>query len=757
MSDFNNATSTQLLDPYKRVRYSMGLVLGVPEFEQEQLYFLEKHQLHNRGLHGYGTVCGLHVSVRDPGTGLEVLVTPGLAVNPVGQEIRVTQSQCANLNAWLGRSSVQSEITGRIGGGTGSLTVYVTLCYDECEQDLVPIPGGPCRSQDDSMAPSRIADSFKLNLSFDPPAQVEGDVVVRFGQLLHRIEITDTGGTYTTQAELEELVRDLLNEPASPPESSFPVDDTLRIHPDEACDILRAMFRVWVTEVRCSLLESGKSCASGPPAEACVLLAELRFDIAGWAVSGDVDVDVTRRPILLHTRLLQEWLLCGRFDQRIELTRTFATLSLAAPDRVRAWIHFPSVVNVPIEAVSVFVDDSPVAAGVSSVTQVGIDLNVFDLALDTALSHGSRVAVQFDTAQMTEADTAKVLSVRIGDLEYAQLDRDGDVLIAYLVVTLPALDDLLDVALSEPVEGDLLMFDGARWVNGTVALDDLSDVSAGEPSEGDVLTFEEGQWVSGALVLDDLGDVDTSPREVGDVLKYDGEQWVPGTLALDDLSDVSSSEPVEGQVLTFDGTTWVPADPQGGGISGDAGGDLAETYPNPRVVALQHVPLADPEALELPLEDNMVLTLRGRTWFPRHLSPVLPFVTVTTVSNATYDLWFHVDAPRNLIQVADVREGLTVFLETNKSSTNPNLAFVQQLTITNVLNPVRNLFEVTVQVPTNATLGLLRFRFLLKGIRLSTGDTMLDYVNKQGIRFMGFEAGSGTVTAFARFGRVAVG
>src|SRR5690349_6095319 len=98
MSDFITAApSRSPLDPDKRVRYSLGLVLGVDEFEQEQFYFLERDRLHNRALHGYGTICGLRVGV----DGLKVTVEPGLAVNPRGAVIRVPRAQCADLNQWL--------------------------------------------------------------------------------------------------------------------------------------------------------------------------------------------------------------------------------------------------------------------------------------------------------------------------------------------------------------------------------------------------------------------------------------------------------------------------------------------------------------------------------------------------------------------------------------------------------------------------------------------------------------------------------
>jgi len=84
------------------------MVLGVDEFEQEQAYFLEANRRHHRTLHGYGTVCGLHVTH----DGLEVQVSPGLAVSPAGSEIRIPKAQCARLDEWLSqeRSDVEFDL-----------------------------------------------------------------------------------------------------------------------------------------------------------------------------------------------------------------------------------------------------------------------------------------------------------------------------------------------------------------------------------------------------------------------------------------------------------------------------------------------------------------------------------------------------------------------------------------------------------------------------------------------------------------------
>jgi hypothetical protein len=94
-------------DPHRRVCYSNGLVLGVDEFVQEQVYFLEQNREHNRGLHGYGTVCGLYVTVQDtPAEGPQIWVGPGTAwIRRAGDPSR---RRSARINDWPGASAVSS-------------------------------------------------------------------------------------------------------------------------------------------------------------------------------------------------------------------------------------------------------------------------------------------------------------------------------------------------------------------------------------------------------------------------------------------------------------------------------------------------------------------------------------------------------------------------------------------------------------------------------------------------------------------------
>jgi hypothetical protein len=344
MSTFQTVTpSTQQLDPSKRVNYSFGLVLGVDDFLQEQTYFVEKDRSQYRLVHGYGTVCGLQVRIAT-GINLEVRVSPGVAINPQGQEMHVEQEMCARINDWLtGNQDALQEVF-----GTPPLTLplCVVLCYRECASDMVPVPGEPCRTQQDTMAASRITESFQLKLclnmaqiatspplgspAIDPsllsgqcyrPSQVEEEAIRAFGALLRRIQISDSATVFLTEDELKDLVRELataagapLSSPpvTSPPVSSPPWDNpVLFLHPSEAPDILRAAFRVWITEVRPALaaLAGSNDCGSH---EQCVLLAELEVPVSViWNVSGGIAVDETNRPYLLPSRLLQELLLAG--------------------------------------------------------------------------------------------------------------------------------------------------------------------------------------------------------------------------------------------------------------------------------------------------------------------------------------------------------------------------------------------------------------------------------------------------------------
>jgi hypothetical protein len=610
MNDFKTATlAPVLLDPFKRVKFTRGQVLSEHDFLQEQLFLIERDRLHNRALHGYGTVCGLKVSRDDHDGDVEVRVAPGLAVNPQGQVIRVPDARCAYLNKWLGNH--QDEIATALGSPpTDGLSLFVVLCYRECETDPVLVQGEPCRPEEDMFVPSRIADDFELSLCLERPPQVEEAVVERFGRLLRRIEITDEPGDFVTREDMEGYVHGLPFDHDSPPTGSPPEFDSppgeetsLRIHPADAYDILQAAFRVWVTEVRPCLLGGGKNCAAGPPDEKCVPLAELRFrvnavdgrlQLAGGASTVDVVED--ERPVLLHTRLLQEFLLCGRLGgiDGAKATHTFGTLFALNATTVRAWIHCPTLLDIPSDAVTIRIDDTPIGVPPhpASVTRPLPNANVFDLQLGSdLLSHRSRVAVRFDASRITELTSPpRALADALDERDHAYLDRDGDFIWAYVTAHLPALDDLADVNAPSPTSGQVLAWDGGtgQWVpsDSVAGVTDHGALGGREDDDHQQYLLADGtRALTGDLsaggnritdLADAVADGDAVPRRqaviVGDPARGGLSGTYPDpTVAQLQGRDVADVNPTPGQVLTWTGAQWEPRDSGEGFVRAPAG------------------------------------------------------------------------------------------------------------------------------------------------------------------------------------------
>lgn len=324
-------------DPTKHVNYSLGMVLGVDDFTQEFAYLSGRDQWLARDLLGYGTVSGLSVGLEVEATGPQVSVTPGVALSPRGRLIRVAPGQCARLNGWL--AAHRAELLSLLGSpedNRASLRLFVVLGYRECPTDMIPIPGQPCRSEDETTAASRLADDFSLELRLNAPDQLEEDALRDFVAWLGQVEITDAPDAVVTVAEFEEAIRRAAYLDTAPP-SEVPPDfmygsppETLRIHTSLAYEHLRAAFRVWVTELRPRWqprwVGKGQGCSGAaqggsPRADDCLLLAELHLRLvrtgsgADWQVVDDADgvsIHEERRPYLMHLRMVQEWLLGER-------------------------------------------------------------------------------------------------------------------------------------------------------------------------------------------------------------------------------------------------------------------------------------------------------------------------------------------------------------------------------------------------------------------------------------------------------------
>jgi hypothetical protein len=315
-------------DPTKHVNFVRGMILGEDEFKQEFAWLSGRDQWLARDLIGYGTVRGLKVRVEPDGAaGPRIYVHPGAALTPAGQLVCVPSPQCAHLNDWLRKNAdeVQRAVTSP---PQNPLSLYVVLCYRECPTDTVPIPGEPCRSEDELVKPSRLRDDFALEISLTPPVHREESALRDFCLILREIETTDGPVTSPALGDFLDWLRGRAapgSPPASPPASppgSPP--GAMRVRRADAPEYLRAAFHLWTTELRPKWFARWYGCAAeekhAAALEDCVLLSAIEvaliFDSATGAYqvasSQEPVIRDAERPYLLHLRMLQEWLLYGR-------------------------------------------------------------------------------------------------------------------------------------------------------------------------------------------------------------------------------------------------------------------------------------------------------------------------------------------------------------------------------------------------------------------------------------------------------------
>lgn len=313
-------------DPGQHVNFVKGMVLGVADYVQEHAYLVGRSEWMARDLIGYGTASGLAVRVEDDGAnGPRVHISAGSAVTPSGKMICVGRDQCGSINGWLSDKANAALVAARTSGSPPSshITLYLTLCYRDCAIAPIPVPGEPCRSDDELMQPSRIADDYCLDFRLDPPEQWEVDAIGTFSMWLD--EIADDGPASPPlgpdqwiaeiRAALDIIVGDFLD--GSPPIASPPMLPPLPpgVSTDDYDDFLRLAYRLWITEYRPKVM--AQRCGDAEArANDCILLAALdvpvdhsgEIDDAGWSVDGaaaDIVIDERRRPLIAPLHLVQ--------------------------------------------------------------------------------------------------------------------------------------------------------------------------------------------------------------------------------------------------------------------------------------------------------------------------------------------------------------------------------------------------------------------------------------------------------------------
>ena len=112
----------------ERLRYFTGRHMTARDFVAEQAYHRTHRLLHNRLMHGWGVVCGLHVSEHNADCNNDfVKVSCGFALDCCGREIPVPKDVVPPPLPWKERPTDHH--------------VYVALlCLDYCETPAEPVP-----------------------------------------------------------------------------------------------------------------------------------------------------------------------------------------------------------------------------------------------------------------------------------------------------------------------------------------------------------------------------------------------------------------------------------------------------------------------------------------------------------------------------------------------------------------------------------------------------------------------------------------
>jgi len=124
-----------------------------------------------------------------------------------------------------------------------------------------------------------------------------------------------------------------------------------------------------------------------------------------------------------------------------------------------------------------------------------------------------------------------------------------------------SLAGLSDTTITAPATGEVLKYNGSAWVDASVAYSEVT----GTPTNVSTFTNDSGYLtaITGESI-DDLSDVTITTPANGQVLSYNGSAWVNsasagGASALDDLTDVTITAAASGEYLRYSGSAWVDA------------------------------------------------------------------------------------------------------------------------------------------------------------------------------------------------------
>jgi hypothetical protein len=136
-----------------RLRWFTGRFITARDLTDEQEYHLGRHRLHNRLLHGWGTVCGLGIRPNQrPDCAHEwVWVDPGIAIDCLGREIILCHREAVHWEVDPSRTTSEDGLA------------ILCIRYGECYAEPLPAIVSDC-SHGGATEPGRVVERAELEV-----------------------------------------------------------------------------------------------------------------------------------------------------------------------------------------------------------------------------------------------------------------------------------------------------------------------------------------------------------------------------------------------------------------------------------------------------------------------------------------------------------------------------------------------------------------------------------------------------------------
>lgn len=163
MSTRSDPLAKRLVEGPDRVRYAQGVLLDARDFEDEQTYHRGRLARALKYLFGSGTAAGLEVTWRAATE--EILVEPGLALDPLGRTIELLRPFCLRLRNWFSAQRTEDLRDGWLTEPAGSVLVAdVFVRLTVCERGKTPaFASGPYDALD-AVTAARLREAPELAL-----------------------------------------------------------------------------------------------------------------------------------------------------------------------------------------------------------------------------------------------------------------------------------------------------------------------------------------------------------------------------------------------------------------------------------------------------------------------------------------------------------------------------------------------------------------------------------------------------------------